>query len=84
MEHGNWPIFLTDFLKIVHILAVIGNRNTGGHWNFLFWQISNGYFETIGREIENHAPWEPPPCCAALRTMHNILDLKEYYGKTQH
>ena len=28
-EHGNRPIFSTEFGKIVHILADFGNRNRG-------------------------------------------------------
>ena len=35
-EHGNWPIFSTEFEKIVYILADFGNRNTDGHGNFNF------------------------------------------------
>ena len=54
-EHRNWPIFSTAFRKIVHILADFGKRNTGGHANS-FCQISNGYFEIIRTETENHTP----------------------------
>ena len=34
-EHGNRPIFSTKFGKIVHILADLRSRNTGGHGNLL-------------------------------------------------
>ena len=52
-EHGIWPIFSLEFRKIEHTLLDFGYRNTGGQGNFLFWQISNGYFEKIGTEFEN-------------------------------
>ena len=35
-EHENRPIFSTKFGKIAHVLADLGNRNTGGHGNFYF------------------------------------------------
>ena len=35
-EHGNRPIFSTEFEKIIDIVADFGNMNTGGHGNFLF------------------------------------------------
>ena len=60
MEHENRPVFSTEFEQIVHMLAYIGNRNTGGHRNLLVWQISNGYFDIIGTELGNHYPLEPP------------------------
>ena len=56
-EHGNQ----TEFGKIVYSFAAFGNRDTGEHGNFLFWQISKGYFEIIGAKIGNHIPWEPSP-----------------------
>ena len=56
MEHESWLIFLTEFGKIVQILADFGNRNAGGYGNFLFWQISNGCFEIIGTENRNSYP----------------------------
>ena len=30
---GHWPIFLTEFGRILHILADYRNRNTAGHRN---------------------------------------------------
>ena len=81
-KHENLHKFLMEFVKIAHILADSGTRNNWGHWNFLFWQIYNRYFEIIGTEIENHTPWEPPPLngpppytekyCAINRTTQNI------------
>ena len=59
-EHGNWPIFSTEFGKIVHILTNFVDRSTVRHGNFLFLQISNGYFEIIGMKIGNHVPGNPP------------------------
>ena len=38
-EHGNRPIFSTEFGNIVHILADFGNRNTGGHGKIIFTDI---------------------------------------------
>ena len=35
-EHGNQPIFLTEFGKMVHIFAEFGNRNTGGQGERIF------------------------------------------------
>ena len=35
-EHGNWPIFPTEFEKIVRIFADFRDSNAGGHGNFLF------------------------------------------------
>ena len=48
-----------EFRKIVYILADIGNRNTDGHRNFAFWQISDGYLEIISPEIGNYTHLNP-------------------------
>ena len=36
MEHGNWPIFSTEFGNIVHILVDFVKKNTAGHRHFYF------------------------------------------------
>ena len=35
-EHGNWPIFLTEFGKIVDILADFGKQEIIEYGNFVF------------------------------------------------
>ena len=55
-EHGNWPIFSTEFGKIVYILVDVGNKNTVGHRNFHFGR----YLAIIGSKVGNHTPWNPP------------------------
>ena len=50
-------VYLVDGIrKIVHSLADFGKRSTGGHGNYLLWQICNGYFEIIGTEIGSNTP----------------------------
>ena len=38
-KHGSQPIFSTELGKVVHIFADFGNRNIGGHGNFILTYI---------------------------------------------
>ena len=56
-EHGNRPIFSSEFGEVGHILAGFENWNTGGHGNSSFDRYATDmYFEIIGTEIRNHNP----------------------------
>ena len=37
-EHGNLPIFSTEYGNIAHIVTDFENRNTGRHGNFYFYR----------------------------------------------
>ena len=58
-EHGNWPIFPTEYEKIAIFWRISGLGILADTEFFVLTDIKR-MFKMIRTEIGNHTPWESP------------------------